>query len=150
MGYEAMRGLNVFPAERMHTDFPWPLWAIGWLAIFKAILWLAYEPVLPDPVLRVLGWKYILEALPLFVCGVALWRRQRWAAWGLALIAAADLALLVMLPQSFYAYLVDSEVFLFSILLSAVVLVCCGPVGDILILCGGRSLFRNTAARRRT
>jgi hypothetical protein len=33
---------------------------------------------------------------------------------------------------------------IFSILLSAVVLVCGGPVGDVLILCGVPAMFRNT------
>jgi hypothetical protein len=139
-----MMGLKFLPAERMHTEFPWPLWALGLLAIFKAILWVAYEPVLPGPVLRVVGWKYLLEAAPLILCGVGLWRRRRWAAWGLTLLAAADLALFAILPQSIHAYLVDSEVFLFSILLSAVMLVCGGPVGDILMLCGVVAMFRNT------
>jgi hypothetical protein len=136
--------LKIFPAERMHIDFPWQLWAIGWLAIFKAILWLAYEPAVNDAVLRLVGWKYLLGAAPFLVCGIGLWRRQRWAAWGLTLLAAADLALLIVMPQSIQAYLVDSEVFLFSVVLSAVVLVCGGPVGDLLILCAAPAMFRNT------
>jgi hypothetical protein len=138
--------LKLFPSERMQTDFPWLLWAIGWLAIFKAILWLAYEPVLPAGVLRMVGWKYVLSAVPLLVCGVGLWRRRRWAAWGLTLLAAADLALLAVTPQSFYAYLVDSEVFVFSVLLSAVLQFCGGPVGNIVILCCAPAIFRNTAS----
>ncbi len=136
--------LKLFPAERMNTDYPWPLWAIGWLAIFKAVLWLAYEPALPEAVLRWVGWKYLLGALPLLICGVALWRRRRWAAWGLAVLAAADLISLAVTPASLQAYLVDSEVGIFSILLSAVVLVCGGPLGDLLILCGLPAMFRNT------
>jgi hypothetical protein len=52
--------------------------------------------------------------------------------------------LLMVMPQSMYAYLVDSEVFIFSAILSAVVQVCGGPLGDILILCAARSMFRNT------
>jgi hypothetical protein len=59
-------------------------------------------------------------------------------------MAAAELMLLIVMPQSMYAYLVDSEVFLFSAILSVVVLVCGGPVGDILILCAAPSMFRNT------
>jgi hypothetical protein len=136
--------LKLFPAERMNTDYPWTLWAIGWLGIFKAILWLAYEPALPEAVLRLVGWKYVLGALPLLICGVALWKRRRWAAWGLAILAAADLIFLAVLPASMQAYLVDSEVFLFSILLSAVVQVCSGPLGSVLILCGVPAMFRNT------
>jgi hypothetical protein len=136
--------LKLFPAERMDTAYPWPLWAIGWLAIFKAVLWLAYEPALPVGVLQLVGWKYLLGALPLLICGLALWRRRRWAAWGLAALAAADLVFLAVMPSSLHAYLVDSEVVTFSILLSAVVLVCGGPLGDVLILCGVPAMLRNT------
>jgi len=136
--------VKLLPAERMNVDYPWSLWAIGWLAIFKAVLWLAYEPVLPEAILRLVGWKYLLGTLPMLICGVALWRRRRWAAWGLAVLAAADLVLIVVVPPTLQAYLVDSEVMIFSILLSAVVLVCGGPVGDVLILCGVPAMFRNT------
>ena len=136
--------LKIFPAERMHSDFPWPLWAIGWLAIFKALLWLAYEPAVPEAILRLVGWKYLLGAAPFLVCGIGLWRRERWAAWGLTVLAAVELMLLVAMPQSMYAYLVDSEVFIFSAILSVVVLVCGGPLGNIAILCAAPSMFRNT------
>lgn len=134
--------LKIFPAERINTDFPWQLWAVGWLAIFKAVLWLAYEPAVSDAVLKLVGWKYLLGAAPFLVCGVGLWRGERWAAWGLILLAAVDLALLIGMPQSLQAYLVDSEVFLFSVVLSAVVLVCGGPVGDLLILCAAPAMLR--------
>jgi hypothetical protein len=135
---------KIFNPERMNADFPWQLWAIGWLAIFKAILWLAYEPAVHEAFLRLVGWKYLLGAAPFLACGVGLWRRERWAAYGLSVLAAVDLALLIMMPKSLPAYLVDSEVFLFSVVLSAVVLVCGGPVGDLLILCAGPAMFRNT------
>lgn len=136
--------IQIFPAERMHTDFPWQLWAVGWLAIFKAVLWLAYEPAVSDAILRLVGWKYLLGAAPLLVCGVGLWRRERWAAWGLTVLAAADLLLLIGVPQSIHAYLVDSEVFLFSVVLSLVVQVCGGPLGSLLILCAAPAMFRCT------
>jgi hypothetical protein len=136
--------LKLFPAERMNTDYPWSLWAMGWLAIFKAVLWLAHEPALAEAVLRLVGWKYLLEALPLLVCGVALWRRRRWAAWGLTALAVADLVFLAVMPASLQAYLVDSEVAVFSILLSGVVLVCGGPLGNLLILGAVPAMFRNT------
>jgi hypothetical protein len=136
--------LRLFPAERMHVDYPWVVWAVGWLAIFRAILWLAYEPVVPDGVLRLVGWKYIIGAVPFLLCGVGVWRRQRWAAWGLAIMAVAGLGMLLLVPQTLQAYLVDSEVQAFSVVLSAVVLVCGGPVGDLLILCAIPSMFRHT------
>jgi hypothetical protein len=94
------------------------------------------------------GWKYLLGALPLLICGLALWKRRRWAAWGLVALAAADLVFLVALPASLHAYLVDSEVVVFSVLLSAVVLVCGGPLGDVLILCGIPAMLRSTRTPR--
>lgn len=135
---------KIFNPDRMHPEFPWSLWAIGWLAVFKAILWLAYEPAVNEVYLRLVGWKYLLGAAPLLVCGVGLWRRERWAAWGLTVLAAADLLLLIGVPQSIHAYLVDSEVFLFSVVLSLVVQVCGGPLGSLLILCAAPAMFRCT------
>jgi hypothetical protein len=140
-----MAKLRIFPADRMNVDYPWVLWALGWLAVFRAILWLAYEPVVPEAVLRLVGWKYIIGAVPFLACGVGLWRRRRWAAWGLTALAVLDLAVLALAPQSFFAYLVDSEVFAFSVVLSAVVLVSGGPVGNLLILAGLPSMLRNTS-----
>ena len=77
--------------------------------------------------------------------GVGLWRRRRWAAWGLTALAVVDLAVLALTPQTFYAYLVDSELFAFSVVLSAVVLVSGGPLGALLILAGLPSMLRNTS-----
>jgi uncharacterized membrane protein len=141
--------MQFFPPERMSRDFPWVLWAIGWLAIAKAALWLAYEPVLPEAILKAVGVKSILEALPLLACAVGLWNRRRWAAWGLTLIALLDLALLVVLPGSLPAYLLDSETAILSVLLSAVLLTACGPLGNVLILCAAPALWRCTRSPER-
>ena len=139
---------RLFPAERMYVTYSWVLWSIGWLAIFRAILWLAFEPVVPEAVLRLVGWKYIIGALPFLACGVGLWQRRRWAVWGLAVMAAIDLAMVVLVPGSLQAYLVDSEVYAFSVVLSAVVLVCGGPVGDILILAAIPAMLRHTGSKK--
>lgn len=136
--------LNLLPPDRMQTDYPFTLWAIGWLAVFKAFLWLAYEPVLPQAILRFVGLKYLLGALPLFVCAVGLWNRKRWAAWGLGLLAACDLLSLFYMPRSLYAYLIESEVLIFSVLLSAVALLCSGPLGNLLILVAAPALIKHT------
>jgi hypothetical protein len=144
-----MMKLQLFPADRMDMDFPWMLWAIGWLAILKALLWLAYEPVMPEVILRLLGFKYLLAAIPLIVCGVGVWNRRRWAAWSLLLLAAVDLIFLLFVPQSFSAYLVDSEVQIFSVILSGIMLICEGPAGDVLILLAATVLFRETRIKDR-
>ncbi len=139
-----MKRFRTFPAERMDTDFPWTLWAVGWLAVVKAVLWLAYEPVLPEAILKMVGFKLLLAAGPLIVFGVGLWNRRRWAAWGVVVIAAANLLFLWLYPRSIQGYLVDSEIHAVSMALSGVMLLCEGPVGDALILLAAPPLFKNT------
>ena len=138
------RIFRIFPVERMHEDFPWQIWAAGWLAIFKAILWLAYDPNLPPSILRLLAYKYTLGMLPLFICGIGVWNFRRWAVWGLIGIAVASLAFFLINPQIFSGVIVKSEVFIYSVVLSAIVLLCNGPIGDIFILIAAPKMLKIT------
>jgi hypothetical protein len=126
----------------MQSDFPWQVWAVGWLAIFKAILWLAYEPILPEPVLRLLGYKYSLGLVPLIVFGIGVWNLKKWAVWGVIAVAVADLVFFIFNLQTLNAFTIESEVFVFSTILSGIALLCNGPVGDILILLAAPSLIK--------
>jgi len=125
---------RVFPEERMYQDYSWQIWAVGWLAIFKAFLWLAWEPNLPDSILRLLGYKYTLSMLPLIVFGIGIWNLKRWAMWGIIFVAVVNLIFLIFYPQIFSGFFVKSEILIYSVILSAIVLVCNGPLGDIFIL----------------
>ena len=125
---------RIFPEERMHEDYRWQIWAVGWLAIFKAFLWLAWEPNLSDSILRLLGYKYTLSMLPLIVFGIGVWNLKRWAVWGIIFVAVVNLIFLIFYPQIFNGFFVKSEVLIYSAILSAIVLVCNGPLGDIFIL----------------
>ena len=136
------RDFKVFPAQRMMEDFYWPIWAVGWLAIFKAFLWLAYEPNLPESILVMLATKYTISMLPLVIFGIGVWNLRKWAVWGVILVAVANLVFLIANPQIFDGFLVKSEVAAYSIILSAVVLICNGPVGDILILVAAPTLLK--------
>ena len=139
---------RVFPPERMDTEFPWTIWAVGWLAIFKAFLWLAYEPVQPEPaVLRILGAKLLLGTIPLVVFAIGVWNLKKWAVWGLIAIAAANLLFFIVNPQTLNAVLVESEVRLYSIILSFITLLCNGPLGDLLILCVAPNMLKHTKAQ---
>ncbi|UCE50984.1 MAG: hypothetical protein JSV31_17120 [Desulfobacterales bacterium] len=128
------REFRIFPEERMDEGYSWQIWAVGWLAIFKAFLWLAWEPNLPESILRLLGYKYTLSMLPLIVFGIGVWNLRRWALWGIILVAVVNLIFLIVNPQIFSGFLVKSEVIIYSVALSAIVLVCNGPLGDIFIL----------------
>lgn len=138
------REFKIFPVERMFEDFSWQIWAVGWLAIFKAFLWLAYEPNLPESILSLLGYKYTISMLPLVVFGIGVWNLRRWAVWGIVLVAIANLVFLIVNPQIFSGFLVKSEVPVYSVVLSTIVLLCNGPLGDVFILVSTPIMLKNT------
>ena len=138
-----MGQFSVFPTERMNSDYPWTIWAAGWLAIFKAFLWLAYEPVQAESVLRLLGIKFLLNTIPLVIFAIGIWNLRKWAAWGLIAVSVANLIFFLVNPQTLNAVLVESEVQLYAIVLSFITLLCNGPLGDIFILCAAPSMLKH-------
>ena len=130
----AMSAFRFFPPERMGSEFPWPIWAVGWLALFKAFLWLSYEPVQPGSLLTLLGTKYLLNMVPMAIFAIGVWNLKKWAMWGLIILSVANLIFFIIYPQSLNAILIESEVYIYSIILSLITLLCNGPLGDILIL----------------
>lgn len=129
-----MSAFRFFPPERMYREFPWPIWAVGWLALFKAFLWLSYEPVQSGSLLTLLGIKYLLNMIPMAIFAIGVWNLRKWAMWGLIILSGANLLFFIIYPQSLNAVLVESEVYIYSIILSFITLLCNGPLGDIFIL----------------
>ena len=132
----------IFPPQRMEAEFPWVIWAVGWLALLKAFLWMAYEPVQPENILHLMGYKYLISIVPLVICGIGVWNLRKWALWGLVLVSIVNLIFFIVNPQALNAVLVHSEVYLYSIILSTVTLLCNGPIGDFLILCAAPVMFK--------
>lgn len=130
----AMSAFRYFPPERMDREFPWPIWAVGWLALFKAFLWLSYEPVQSGSLLTILGTKYLLNMVPMAIFAIGVWNLKKWAMWGLIILSVANLIFFISYPQSLNAILIESEVYIYSIILSFITLLCNGPLGDIFIL----------------
>jgi hypothetical protein len=118
----------------MDKEFPWPIWAVGWLALFKAFLWLSYEPVQPGSLLTLIGTKYLLNMIPMAIFAIGAWNLRKWAMWGLIILSLANLLFFIIYPQSLSTVLVESEVYIYSIILSFITLLCNGPIGDIFIL----------------
>ncbi|MEW6078320.1 MAG: hypothetical protein AB1724_10940 [Thermodesulfobacteriota bacterium] len=121
-------------SQRMRVDYPWPVWAIGWLAILKAFIWLGAEPpALPANQMTLMGYKYALFMLPLFFCGIGAWNMKKWAAWGLVGLAVADLLFYLTVPSvraSLALNTTSSVAYTFSITVFAIN----GPPSTILIL----------------
>ncbi|MGD9045685.1 MAG: hypothetical protein PVG06_18365 [Desulfobacterales bacterium] len=134
---------RIFPSERMSADFPWPIWAVGWLCIFKGSIWLAYEPNISNSMLSLLGSKYMLQTVPLIVFGIGIWNLRKWAVWGAVIIAGLNLIFIIVAPQTFSSLVVKSEAAIWSVLLSIVTMLCNGPLGDLLILLSAPVLFRH-------
>ena len=130
----AVSTFRFFPPERMDRVFPWPIWAVGWLALFKAFLWLSYEPVQPGALLTLIGTKYLLNMVPMAIFAIGVWNLKKWAMWGLIIFSVANLLFFIIYPQSLNAVFVQSEVYIYSIILSFITLLCNGPLGDISIL----------------
>ncbi len=135
---------RIFPPERMETEFPWMMWAVGWLALLKAFSWLAYEPVEPANVLQLMAYKYSLGVIPLVIFGIGVWNLRKWAVVGILLVAVGNLIFFIVNPQTLNAVVVQSDVGLYTMILSAITLICNGPVGDLLILCAGPGMFKYT------
>jgi len=135
--------LRIFPPERMETEFPWIIWAVGWLAFLKAFIWLAYEPVEPANVLQLVAYKNLLNIIPLIIFGIGVWNRRKWAMLGILLVAVGNLIFFIVNPQTLNAVMVQSEVRFYTMILSSVTLLCNGPVGDFLILCAAPGMLKH-------
>jgi hypothetical protein len=133
---------RIFPPDRMDKEFTWPIWAVGWLALFKAFLWLSYEPVQPQFLLTLLGTKYLLNMIPMAIFAMGVWNLRKWAVWGLMILSVANILFFIIYPQSLSAILIESEVHIYSIILSFITLLCNGPLGDILILLASPVLLK--------
>ncbi len=134
---------RIFPPERMETEFPWVIWAVGWLALLKAFIWLAYEPVQPQNVLQLMATKNLLSIIPLVIFGIGVWNLRKWAIWGILIVAIGNLIFFIVNPQTLNVVMVYSEVRLYTMILSSVTLLCNGPVGDFLILCAAPSMLKH-------
>ena len=133
---------RIFPSDRMSLNFPWQVWAVGWLCIFKGIIWLAYEPNMSGNLLSFFGAKYLLGMLPLIIFGIGIWNMRKWAVWGAAAVCAINLVIFFFTPQAFSAMMIKSEVIIWSVLLSSVTLLCNGPVGDLLVILATPTLLK--------
>lgn len=124
---------RMFPDERLLTAFPWALWAVGWLAILKGVLWLATDPTLPVPLLKVVGIQHLLLLFPFVVGGIGLWNKKKWALWVTVVAALIDLAGYFVYPEALAAFkLVETSIL--AALLGGALVVANGPLGDVLIL----------------
>jgi hypothetical protein len=133
----------IFPPWRICGQFPWLIWAAGWLAIFKAFLWLATDPVIPSPLADQMAAKYLVTMIPFAVLGIGTWNLRKWAVWPLLILSVIDLMFYIFFPAT-SRYIAGNSFFLLAIVL----LICTGPLGNILILVSGPSMLKHAGKSR--
>jgi len=119
----------VFPKGRMYPEYPWPIWAVGWLAIFKSIIWLSTNPTVSSPLAEILATKYLITMIPFLVLGIGVWNLRKWAVWGLIILSVADLLFFIGFRDAWPIIMGDN-----ILVLAVVLMIFNGPVGNILIL----------------
>lgn len=87
---------QMFPSSRLINTMPWQTWALGWLAMLKACLWVFITDVHNSTLLL----KYLVLAAPFFILGVGIWNLRNWAFWGLAALCGLDLIIHLVLPDA--------------------------------------------------
>lgn len=118
-----------FPSRRMDLGYPWQVWIVGWLAIFKGLIWLSTTPNVPDNLLSIFAFKYLIFMIPFIVLGIAVWNLKKWGAYGIMALCIADLAFFIFVPQA-TGYIAGKHHWI----ISACLLLCNGPVGNVVIL----------------
>jgi hypothetical protein len=134
---------TVFPEIRLSQEFPWQIWTIGWLAILKALLWLATEPVLPETILMIVFYKYLLFMIPLLICGIGVWNLKKWGARGIITLAILEFVFFILYPSSLRSMALDTTSFL-SLLFTLGAFLLNGPISDIFILISAPILLKRS------
>jgi len=134
----------ILPAWRMYKDFPWQIWAVGWLAIFKAVIWLSTSPNCPDPMIKLLTIKFLICMVPFIILGIGVWNLRKWAVWGIILLCIADVAFFVIKYEASACIMGNS-----FWLLAVTLILFNGPLGSVLILIATPSLLKHSGKNYR-
>jgi hypothetical protein len=129
---------RLLPNWRMQPEFPWQIWAVGWLAVIKALLWMSTDPVVPGPLAGILAAKFLIAMVPFLLLGIGVWNLRRWAVWGLLAAAVGDITFFLIFSDA-WRFISGGSFWG----LAAVLLICNGPIGNILILLATPVLLKN-------
>ena len=129
----------ILPEWRMYKDFPWQIWAVGWLAIFKAVIWLSTSPNCPDPILKLLTIKFLVCMAPFIVLGIGVLNLRKWSICGMILLCIADLVFFIIFQKAL-SCIVGNTFWLLAVIL----MIFNGPVGNVLILIATPCLLKHS------
>ena len=130
-----------FFSQRLNVDYPWLIWAMGWVALLKGVAWLSTDPNLGNPQLQLLGYKYMVLTIPYVICGFGIWQIKKWAVWSLLLLAGAELLFFIFCPFATDSLAIN-KTSLVTLILSLGESIINGPVSAFSILVCTPFLFR--------
>ncbi len=127
---------RVLPEYRLYSNFPWQIWMVGWIALYKSISWLIISPDIEN---ALLGYKYIILAIPYMVLGSGILNLRSWAVWGILFVSVLNILFYLVFPDSislffmkeFYGESSFADFFWTGIFCAALI---DGPLGDLAIL----------------
>ncbi len=131
-------------SRRLYSDYSFLVWAIGWVALLKGVIWLSTAPNLPDAQLTVLGYKYAAVMIPFIVCGIGLWKMKRWAAWGLIVLCGGEILFFIFCPFALNSLEIN-KTSLITMILSQGTFIINGPISAIAVLLCAPFLFSRLA-----
>ncbi len=122
--------MKFFPHERLYQEpwYPWPVWALGWVSIIRAIAWIFSERGLyaTTPFPSVLPVKYILFLVLLLTISKGIFGFRTWARNALLVISLLDLFFYLLIPAFTPSTARGMSGFIFEY--------ASGPFGDLLTL----------------
>ncbi len=138
----------MIPDERMLPEYPWQVWLVGWLAIFKGVVWIAISPNLPEPILNMLGAKYLLCMVPFVVFGIGVWNMKKWAVWGVLLLSVIDLIFMIVLYPESVSFMEVKGLGMLSTIITICLMIANGPFGNVVVLALGPNLVMATGSEK--
>lgn len=76
--------------------------------------------------------------IPFAVLGIGIWNLRKWAVWSLLILSVIDLMFYIVFPAA-SRYIAGNS----FVLLSIVLLICTGPLGNVMILAAGPSMLKH-------
>lgn len=104
--------MRLFHPGRLSPDYPFPLWAAGWLCLIKSTLWLCANASIPSWIFLA---KYIVFSMAWLVLAYMIENRRRAGFYLLLALCFADMAFCIAYPQSIAAFGAGGSVYPFSI-----------------------------------
>lgn len=104
--------LKIFVEQKVNHDYPWGIWAMGWISMIKAFLWVFEDSRgiinhIGPTLIKIPIIKCTLFPILFIVLSIGTWNLRLWAKKGLVYLCAVDIILDFILLLGGYPVLED-------------------------------------------